>query len=524
MSWAAVASTPAPAPAPAVDAGPAKRVAVLDANALIAGAGLLNLARLADRCVTTPEVLREVRDKQSRQALEALPFEIETLEPEEESVKAGERGIVRFARATGDVHALSAADVRLLALARGLEAAAHGAGRLRELPAAARVQKKRVSDAKALPGWGAEGGDWAEMDRLNREEEAAVAAVAGGGADGADGGGADGSGSRIAAAGIQQLSLGDAEGGAAGPGSASESGSEGGSDRADEQQQWQQQQGGDDDGGWQTAARTHNVARRQRRRVLRRAAREAEEAELAAQQEEEEESEWEEASGSEGEEEEEEEEEGQEEAAAGGGAGGGGGDPAAQSSISLVTADFPMQNVALQMGLRLATPDGRRISRLSKWVLRCTACTQVTKVGLACAAVVVVVVVVEMGRVFCPRCGNATLDKVQVSVGPDGAEHYGVRKKHILRGTKFALPKPKGGRAPDVILREDQLLAKAHRLRRKKAAAQELDPFAPEYGQSDAWFQAAALPQAHKGAAALLAGYKHNPNERKHVATNRRRK
>lgn len=36
----------------------------------------------------------------------------------------------------------------------------------------------------------------------------------------------------------------------------------------------------------------------------------------------------------------------------------------------------------------------------------------------------------------------------QVSVGPDGAEFFGVRKKHILRGTKYSLPKPKvrGGR------------------------------------------------------------------------------
>lgn len=51
------------------------------------------------------------------------------------------------------------------------------------------------------------------------------------------------------------------------------------------------------------------------------------------------------------------------------------------------------------MGLRLVTPDGRRITRLSRWVLRCTACFLVTK---------------EMGRLFCPRCGNATLDKVQV--------------------------------------------------------------------------------------------------------------
>ena len=63
---------------------------MVDANALIAGTGLLDLVRFADRCVTTPEVLREVRDKQSRAALEALPLTVETQEPAEESVKASE--------------------------------------------------------------------------------------------------------------------------------------------------------------------------------------------------------------------------------------------------------------------------------------------------------------------------------------------------------------------------------------------------------------------------------------------------
>lgn len=33
-----------------------------------------------------------------------------------------------------------------------------------------------------LPGWGVEGGDWAEIDRLNEEEEAAAEAALGGGA------------------------------------------------------------------------------------------------------------------------------------------------------------------------------------------------------------------------------------------------------------------------------------------------------------------------------------------------------
>lgn len=49
----------------------------------------------------------------------------------------------------------------------------------------------------------------------------------------------------------------------------------------------------------------------------------------------------------------------------------------------------------------------------------------------------------EVGRLFCGSCGNAALQKVEVVVGPQGTEQYGVRKKHILRGTRFPLPKPK---------------------------------------------------------------------------------
>lgn len=48
----------------------------------------------------------------------------------------------------------------------------------------------------------------------------------------------------------------------------------------------------------------------------------------------------------------------------------------------------------------------------------------------------------EAGRLFCSRCGNAALQKVEVVIGTDGTEQYGVRKKHIIRGTKFPLPKP----------------------------------------------------------------------------------
>lgn len=60
--------------------------------------------------------------------------------------------VSRFARSTGDAHSLSAADVRLIALARSLEVAYYGSAHLREGPPPPRVQPKRERQDKELPG------------------------------------------------------------------------------------------------------------------------------------------------------------------------------------------------------------------------------------------------------------------------------------------------------------------------------------------------------------------------------------
>lgn len=49
----------------------------------------------------------------------------------------------------------------------------------------------------------------------------------------------------------------------------------------------------------------------------------------------------------------------------------GGGGPI---SVACMTGDFAVQNVLLQMGLRLVSVDGMRIERVKSWVLRCHAC------------------------------------------------------------------------------------------------------------------------------------------------------
>ena len=98
-SWANIAST-APRPKTASVIEPERilqRALVIDANAIITHqSGLLNLHTQYDRIVTIPEVIAEVRDGQSRQALSTLPFEIEQLTPSEESMRA----VGAFARET----------------------------------------------------------------------------------------------------------------------------------------------------------------------------------------------------------------------------------------------------------------------------------------------------------------------------------------------------------------------------------------------------------------------------------------
>ena len=91
---------------------------VLDAGALIRAASLTaGLARRARAFWTVPEVLAEVRDARSRAALDALPFELAAREPP----PAACRAVAAFARKTGDFRALSATDLKVLALTYALE-------------------------------------------------------------------------------------------------------------------------------------------------------------------------------------------------------------------------------------------------------------------------------------------------------------------------------------------------------------------------------------------------------------------
>lgn len=172
------------------------------------------------------------------------------------------------------------------------------------------------------------------------------------------------------------------------------------------------------------------------------------------------------------------------------------------SSVACITGDFAMQNVLLQMGLRLLAPGGMQIRELHRWILKCHACFKVTT---------------EIGRIFCPKCGNGgTLRKVAVTVGENGIILAARRPRITLRGTKFSLPLPQGGRdaiTKNPILREDQLPQKfLHPKIKKKNKQGEEDIFA----SSDLFLhhtdKRAPLQPPVRKAMAVFSG-RRNPND-----------
>lgn len=62
-------------------------VAVIDANAVIESGERIH--GVADKFVSVPEVMQEIRDPVSRHKLSFLPFTIQTMEPSPESINKG---------------------------------------------------------------------------------------------------------------------------------------------------------------------------------------------------------------------------------------------------------------------------------------------------------------------------------------------------------------------------------------------------------------------------------------------------
>jgi RNA-binding protein NOB1 len=119
------------------------------------------------------------------------------------------------------------------------------------------------------------------------------------------------------------------------------------------------------------------------------------------------------------------------------------------AKVACVTTDFSLQNVLIQIGLRVMSMDGMLIRSVKQWVLRCMACYTIHY---------------EMDRLFCSRCGINHMSRVACSIdATTGKLKLHLRKDYVVstKGTKYSLPKPgKQGRYDgEILLREDQLLS-----------------------------------------------------------------
>lgn len=105
-----------------------------------------------------------------------------------------------------------------------------------------------------------------------------------------------------------------------------------------------------------------------------------------------------------------------------------------EGGVACATSDFPMQNTLLHLGVPIVGPRGMRISELRLWLLRCHSCF---------------CIVHDTTRQFCPDCGSGdTLRRVNYVVQENGEKQLFINfKRHLsTRGTKYNLPKPRGGK------------------------------------------------------------------------------
>ncbi|KAM0723872.1 hypothetical protein Q7P37_000862 [Cladosporium fusiforme] len=130
--------------------------------------------------------------------------------------------------------------------------------------------------------------------------------------------------------------------------------------------------------------------------------------------------------------------------------------PQKTMEVAVLTTDYAMQNTILQINLNLLSSSMMRIRHVRSMVLRCQACFLVTK---------------EMNKQFCPRCGKPTLTRVSCSTATNGEFKIHLKKnfQYNSRGDRYSIPKAvagasngkvkgggKGGWGNGLILAEDQ--------------------------------------------------------------------
>ncbi|EFO63747.1 Nin one binding protein-like protein [Giardia lamblia P15] len=93
--------------------------------------------------------------------------------------------------------------------------------------------------------------------------------------------------------------------------------------------------------------------------------------------------------------------------------------------VAICTADYSMQNVVMQMNLRLVSPQGV-IKEIKRYAGKCSACLAISPI---------------LASPFCKKCGNKTMMKVAMYIKEDGTATFSTGVKHFnLHGTIFSLP------------------------------------------------------------------------------------
>mmetsp|Transcript_10755 Transcript_10755/g.14951 ORF Transcript_10755/g.14951 Transcript_10755/m.14951 type:complete len:559 (-) Transcript_10755:165-1841(-) len=416
--------------------GEVQKVLILDSGAFITGSNIASRYGPSYRYVTIQDVVDEIKDERSRQTLESFPFKIELLTVEKESLNA----VQTFSKLSGDLRFLSRPDIRVLALTYQLEAALNGTSHIRKRPntnlqvqttamnspstssssskATSTINSNRVSSF-ALRAREERGGQDAiflsvssllfdDEEKIKPRPQQKIEMRIDSSNDEVTGGGrTTGPDNNDQKSEEKEMEN-----------SSSHKGHENDDDDDDE----------DDDGEWITP---ENVGEREFELVP-----------MADQ--------------------------GKNLANATTDNNSSKDNKLKQSEVSCITTDFTMQNVILQMGLRLTSVDGRRIRSVRRWQLQCYSCYAN--------------IVDDLSRQFCHNCGNPTLARVSVSVDDKGVVRYWRSKREITtRGKKYPIPLPKGGRGnQDLILREDVMKQKNPEWSRAKQ------------GKDDASFDSAA--------------------------------
>merc|ERR1712168_362700 len=111
----------------------------------------VDLQNLSQRIFTIKEVVGEIRDSATKQRLAVLPYDLNFRTPSAESIQF----VTEFSKKTGDYKALSAVDIRVIALSYQLEKEFGDASRIESEPTrkAAVVDKTSIRSDKEISGF-----------------------------------------------------------------------------------------------------------------------------------------------------------------------------------------------------------------------------------------------------------------------------------------------------------------------------------------------------------------------------------